>query len=135
MDTLRTGCEVGLLGKDKHPSGTHCGKPIYRNYMSVWLCEQHFEAIQSQRIKGDATDGGIRIMEARIVNDFNFHPAAPDGPKAKQHERVRSMLKHVALDLITIVPPGREQSLMLTALEEAMHWGNAGIAKVGIDGT
>ncbi len=44
------------------------------------------------------------------------------------------MLRDVAQGLATITPPGREQSLMLTALEEAMHWANAAIAKQGPGG-
>lgn len=70
-------------------------------------------------------------IEERIENDFSFHPAAPGGQAAAAHDQVRLTLKNMALQLISLVPPGRDQSLMLTALEEAMHWANAGIAKQG----
>lgn len=67
------------------------------------------------------------MVEERILNDFTFHPATPEtGPK---HDRVRAACLELAQELLTLVPPGREQSLMLTSLEETMHWANAGIAK------
>lgn len=63
----------------------------------------------------------------RVESDFSFHPAtAETGPK---HEAVRSLLKDAARELIEFVPEGREQSLALTKLEEAMYWANAGIAR------
>ena len=66
-------------------------------------------------------------LTRRIKNDFSFHPATDD--TGSKHEKVRGVLKSVAVELIRIVPDGREQSLMLTKLEEAMMWGNAGIAR------
>ena len=68
-------------------------------------------------------------MNERIENDFSFHPAKPEGGTAYNHDRVRFILKGVAIDLTAYVPAGREQSLMLTKLEEAMFWANAGIAR------
>ena len=38
------------------------------------------------------------------------------------------MFKDLAHELIESVPNGREQSLMLTALQEAMMWANAAVA-------
>lgn len=63
----------------------------------------------------------------RIINDFEFHPAtALTGPR---HAEVREHCGNLAIFLVSIVPEGREQSLMLTKLEEAMMWANAGIAR------
>lgn len=70
-------------------------------------------------------------LHDRIENDFAFHPAAPGGTAAANHDRVRYLLRGIAHELTELVPAGREQSLMLTHLEEAMHWANAGIAKQG----
>lgn len=39
-----------------------------------------------------------------------------------------SYLEHAKI-INEIVPPGREQSLALTKLEEVMFWANAGIAR------
>lgn len=83
--------------------------------------------------KQDEADVRERLMvglRLRVDNDFTFHPAAPGGEAAEKHDKVRNLIRAVALQLIEVVPIGREQSLMLTAFEEAMHWGNAGIAKV-----
>ena len=91
---------------------------------------------QERRDLGDTGTRGIGptqpptltpLLAHRIENDFSFHPASSiTGPK---HDTVRSLLKGTAHNLIAIVPEGREQSLMLTALEEAMMWANAGIAR------
>lgn len=68
-------------------------------------------------------------LQERINSDFSYHPATDvTGP---QHEAVRGLVKAVALQLVEVVPVGRERSLMLTHLEEAMMWANAGIARHG----
>lgn len=67
------------------------------------------------------------MIHDRIENDFSFHPATPD--TAPKHDRVRRLCKALAHELAIEVPQGREQSLMLTALEETMMWANAGIAR------
>ena len=46
-----------------------------------------------------------------------------------RHERVRKAVRRCAEDLQEEVPRGREEELMLTALEEAMMWAKAGIAR------
>lgn len=61
-----------------------------------------------------------------VLHRFAFHPATPTtGPR---HDALRHIFGDVALAVLEIVPPGRHQSLALTALQEAMMWGNAGIA-------
>lgn len=63
----------------------------------------------------------------RIHRDFTYHP-----PKAGQPERfqtIREMAKEFALHLAESTPASREQSLALTALEEAVFWANAAIAR------
>ena len=67
-------------------------------------------------------------MIQRIDNDFGFHPATDDS--RPRHESVRWMFRKVAKELVDLVPGGREQSLMLTKLEEASFWANAGIARL-----
>lgn len=58
---------------------------------------------------------------------FNFHPATPTtGPK---HDAVRRICRNMADILIELVPDGREQSLVVTHLEEVMYWANAGVAR------
>lgn len=59
---------------------------------------------------------------------FTYH-APPDSYTVEAHERVRKTVRRCAEDLLEDVPPGRERSLVLTKLEEAMMWANAGIAR------
>lgn len=79
----------------------------------------------------DAEDRARRLsagLHRRIDDDFAFHPATTD-EKRNAHTSVREHCKELAHYIADNVPPGREQSLALTALEETMHWANAGIAK------
>lgn len=65
-----------------------------------------------------------------IQDRFTFHPGTPvTGP---MHDHVRDLIRNIAVHLATDLPESRELSLALTALEEAMHWSNACVAKYGI---
>ena len=44
------------------------------------------------------------------------------------HQGLRQDFIHVAEMVIRSVPPGRERSLALTALQESLMWANAGVA-------
>ena len=69
------------------------------------------------------------MTETSSINDrFRHHPPATPG-RAQEHVDARTVVHNAALEICTIVPPGREQALMLTKLEEAMFWANAGIAR------
>lgn len=70
-----------------------------------------------------ATD---KILFERIVNDFTYH--APHGDQPKQYEEIRQTGKEFAL-LVALCPEGRERSLALTHIEEAVMWANAAIAR------
>ena len=62
-----------------------------------------------------------------LNNRFAFHPATDlTGPK---HAEVRRQCFVLAEFLINSLPPGREASLAITALEECMMWSNAAIAR------
>ncbi len=70
----------------------------------------------------------ISLMVDGIRKDFRYHPAT--NLIGLLHERVRKLLEGTALELATtIVPTGRELSVALIKLEEAMFWANAGIAR------
>lgn len=65
-----------------------------------------------------------------IENRFKFHPPKDDATRAA-HESIRGALKTVAHFVAGAIPPGREASLAITKLEEAMFWANAAIARDG----
>jgi divalent metal cation (Fe/Co/Zn/Cd) transporter len=66
-------------------------------------------------------------LHKRVRDDFQYHPA--DAAKGVVHEEVRGELENVAHTIIQVCPEGRELSLALTKLEEAMFWANAAIAR------
>lgn len=63
-----------------------------------------------------------------IDNRFSFHPATT-AEKQADHGSVRSVLWGAANYLNDLLPEGREKSLAITHLEEAMFWGNASLAR------
>jgi hypothetical protein len=69
-------------------------------------------------------DGG------ELLNRFAFHPATTQG-RQEDHQKVRDVCLRAAERVVELCPPGREQSLAVTKLEEAMMWANAGIARSG----
>jgi hypothetical protein len=62
-----------------------------------------------------------------LWNRFAYHP--PDADHAERHQQWRDACADVAALAVRIVPAGREQSEAIKALEDAMMWGNAGIAR------
>jgi hypothetical protein len=65
---------------------------------------------------------------ADIVHRFAFH-AATTKEKADAHGSIRARIGDVAHALNDELPEGREKSLAITKLEEAMFWANAAIAR------
>lgn len=66
---------------------------------------------------------------ADIDNRFSFHPATPENGKGIIHDGIREEFKSFAHRMNGTLPDGREKSLVITHLEEAMMWANAGIAR------
>lgn len=54
---------------------------------------------------------------------------APDEEKKLKHERIRISIGKLADDLNYDIPDGREKSIVMTKLEEAMMWANAALAR------
>ena len=72
----------------------------------------------------------MKLNPVDVAMRFEHRP--PPSPEVTEaHERVRFTTKRAELDLLHVDPPGREQSLALTKLEEAMFWANAAIARAG----
>jgi hypothetical protein len=59
---------------------------------------------------------------------FTYHPPRTV-EEVRNHERVRTVGLMAAQTLVACCPPGRELSLALTKLEEAVMWANAAIAR------
>lgn len=64
---------------------------------------------------------------AEIVTRFTYHP--PHGDQAARYANLRSRAMELAQLIVETTPESREQSLALTALEEAVMWANAAIAR------
>jgi hypothetical protein len=70
---------------------------------------------------------------ADLKNRTQYHPA-PKREVAAAHEEVRLITYSSMQDFTVLCRPGRELSLALTKLEEAMFWANASIARIDEDG-
>ncbi len=58
---------------------------------------------------------------------FTYHPATGDQPD--RYQAIRSSALALAKLISASCPPGRERSLAITNLEQAVMWANAGIAR------
>lgn len=67
-------------------------------------------------------------LNVDLANRFSYHPPKTEDVK-NAHEWVRNTLLRVAGDFDIELSPGREKSLAITHLEEAMFWANASIAR------
>jgi hypothetical protein len=63
-----------------------------------------------------------------IANRFDFHAATTE-EKRNEHTSIRQSCRRLADYLNERLPEGREKSLAITHLEEAMFWSNAAIAR------
>lgn len=63
---------------------------------------------------------------------FDHHPPA-DAATVQRHEDMRAIFKATAKAAVDRMPPDmhRERALVLTNLEQALFWANAGIARHG----
>lgn len=64
---------------------------------------------------------------ADLDNRFDYH--RPNEARAQLHERTRGACRVLAEHFNRALPEGREKSLAVTKLEEAMFWANAAIAR------
>lgn len=73
----------------------------------------------------DPGDVGFKTRLANLAGD---HDESGELATAPLHALAREKFIAAADALIQLVPPGREQALALTALQEASMWANAAIA-------
>ena len=67
------------------------------------------------------------LDKAELDNRFTYHPPTPT--RKMMHYGIRTALNDVATRFNENLPAGRELSLALTKLEEAMFWANAALAR------
>lgn len=63
-----------------------------------------------------------------LAHRFNYHPPKTDARRTA-HEDVRATCLALAEELDGLLPDGREKSLAITKIEEAMFWANAALAR------
>lgn len=63
----------------------------------------------------------------RIEDTFTYH--SPVGDQAQRYVLLREKAKEFAYLIVGLSPPGREQSLALTKLEEAVMHVNSAVAR------
>lgn len=68
------------------------------------------------------------MTPADLLNRFGFHPAT-DPAVGSRHGNIRAVCHRLAEQIVELTPEGREQSLAITHVEEAMFWANAAIAR------
>lgn len=64
---------------------------------------------------------------AQIDRAFTYH--APKGDQAERYGAIREAARAFAMLLAELTPPGREQAMALTSLEQAVMAANAAIAR------
>lgn len=67
------------------------------------------------------------VTDTELETRFTYHP--PKSEQVELYHELRQTARIFAAQIITCTPESREQSLALTALEEAVMWANAAIAR------
>lgn len=68
-----------------------------------------------------------KVDLAEMDKRFTYH--APKGDQPVRYAEIRVVAKELATMMCSRVPPGRELSLAITNIEQAVMWANAGIAR------
>jgi hypothetical protein len=68
------------------------------------------------------------VDQADLSNRFHYHKP-PDEETVNRHANIRRACLDAAEAVNINCPEGREKSLAVTKLEEAMMWANASIAR------
>ena len=67
------------------------------------------------------------IDDSEIEDRMGYHPATPDA--AHLYDKLRQAAIAFAKAATRLTPAGREQSLMVTHIEDALMWGSKAIAR------
>jgi hypothetical protein len=69
----------------------------------------------------------LPIDTVELQKRFTYHK--PKEGQPERYEFIRDAAKSLAAVIVEETPESREQSLSITALEEAVFWANAAIAR------
>lgn len=67
------------------------------------------------------------MTNKEIRDRVTYHAPSPEG--IQRHAALSAVIEAAMIVVNEIVPPGREQSLAFTHLEEAKFWASAGVAR------
>jgi len=67
------------------------------------------------------------MMQADLDNRFSYHAPEPGQPEI--YQSIRAQARQFAEFINALCPEGREKSLAVTHIEEAVFWSNAAIAR------
>lgn len=95
--------------------------PALQTQVRIWAFDEAVRVHSCYR-------SGMHITPEDIERRFDHHPP-PDEERVEAHQGVRTVLRETAKYIVARVPPGREASLAITKLEEAMYWANAALAR------
>ena len=74
---------------------------------------------------------GYRIESEDLERRFTFHNV--DEGTRQEMSRLRGLHLELAREIVDNIPPGREASLAITALEESSMWSIAALARAADD--
>jgi hypothetical protein len=87
----------------------------------------HAEERFARKYPGIARAEQARALDAELLDRFSFHPAT--GDQGATYEVIRAAGLTMARELAAYCPPSRELSLAITAIDQAVMWANAAIAR------
>ncbi len=89
------------------------------------MTDREIDAQTDRVLRQEEADKMSREID-EWVNRMGYHKA--NDVTVPLHRELRQDFIHVAEMVIRKVPAGRERSLALTSLQEALMWANAGVA-------
>jgi len=87
---------------------------------------RHFHVADSREVQVRTYDLEPK-MAARLDNDYKYHSPKDDQPE--RYVLIREAAKTLAILILKLSPPSREQSVALTHLDEVVMNTNAAIAR------
>jgi len=67
------------------------------------------------------------MANEQIEHAFRYHPPKPE--MVGRYQALRELARRLAVGIEELCPEGREKSLAVTRVEEAVMWANAAIAR------